>query len=106
MPNVQFKNSDLLKAVARLGPGQFDDFLDRALSLRERSNGRTLSAKESRLIQRINRGIPSLTRTVRTPGIVDVLGRLRTQGWLGGSQAEAGVGGNRDSNACAGTAVT
>src|SRR5438105_11730586 len=58
MANIQLKDRDLLEAVARLGPEEFDAFLDQALSIRKRSKGPTLSAKESRLIQRINRGIP------------------------------------------------
>jgi hypothetical protein len=77
MANIQLKNRDLLEAVARLGPEEFDDFLDRALSLRRRSHGPTLSAKESRLIQRINRGIPDDVFDRH-----DQLARKRNQGSL------------------------
>jgi hypothetical protein len=58
MATVQLKDNELLKAVVRLGPEEFDAFLDQALSLRKLSRPMTLSARESRLIQRINRPIP------------------------------------------------
>ena len=58
MATVQPMDNELLKAVVRLGPEEFDAFLDQTLSLRKPSKRATLSARESRLIQRINRPIP------------------------------------------------
>ncbi|HJZ89396.1 MAG TPA: hypothetical protein VKE40_00895 [Gemmataceae bacterium] len=48
----------MLKAIQQLGPEEFDAFLEQALLLRRRPRVATLSAVESRLIQRINRGLP------------------------------------------------
>jgi hypothetical protein len=58
MATVEVNGRDLLKAVQQLPPDDLDAFLEKALSLRSRPRADTLSAKESRLIQRINRGIP------------------------------------------------
>jgi hypothetical protein len=58
MATVEVNGRDLLQAVQQLPPEDLDAFLEQALSLRTRPRADTLSAKESRLIQRINRGIP------------------------------------------------
>jgi hypothetical protein len=58
MATVTANGTGLLKAVQQLGPDEFDTFLEQAISLRERPRGATLSAKESKLIQKINRGLP------------------------------------------------
>lgn len=48
---------DLLNAIKKLGPDELDAFIDQALSLR-RPRPKTLSAAETRLLKRINRGLP------------------------------------------------
>jgi hypothetical protein len=58
MPTNQISGPDLLKAVQQLGPAEFDAFLDEVLSQRKQPRPETLSAEESKLIKRINRGIP------------------------------------------------
>jgi hypothetical protein len=58
MATVQIKESELLEAVVRLAPEEFDAFIDQALSRRKSSRISTLPAKEGRLIQRINLAIP------------------------------------------------
>jgi hypothetical protein len=59
MPTIQLNGSDLLEAVRKMAPEEFDAFLEQALSTRRnRPRTATLSAKESKLIKRINRGIP------------------------------------------------
>lgn len=57
MATIQISGPDLLKAVKQLGPDELDAFLEQALSLRGRHKAATLSAQESRLIKRINRGL-------------------------------------------------
>ena len=58
MAIAQIKESDLLEAVIRLAPEKFDACIDQALTHRKPSGVSTLSARESRLIQRINRALP------------------------------------------------
>ena len=58
MATIEVSGPDLLKAVRQLGPEELDAFLEQALSLRRRPRAATLSAEESRLIKRINRGLP------------------------------------------------
>jgi hypothetical protein len=58
MPTMQANGTDLLKAIQQLGPDEFDALLEQALTLRRRTNAVTLSVKESRLIELINRGLP------------------------------------------------
>ncbi len=58
MATTGVSGPDLLKAVQQLGPEEFDAFLEQALSLRNRPRAATLSAQESKLIKRINRGLP------------------------------------------------
>jgi hypothetical protein len=41
-----------------MAPEEFDAFIERALSLRTERRESRLSAKETRLIERINRGLP------------------------------------------------
>lgn len=59
MATGEIGRPELLKAVQQLGPEEFDRFLEQALALRKPSKPATLSAKESRLLARINRGIPA-----------------------------------------------
>jgi hypothetical protein len=58
MATVEANGPELLKAVSKLGPEEFDAFLEQALSLRNRPRPAALSGQESRLIKRINRGLP------------------------------------------------
>jgi hypothetical protein len=58
MATGQVSRPELLKAVQQLGPEEFDAFLEQALALRKSSKPAVLSATESRLLERINRGIP------------------------------------------------
>ncbi|MCI0680819.1 MAG: hypothetical protein L0Y71_01835 [Gemmataceae bacterium] len=44
--------------MKRLGPDEFDKFIEQALALRARPRSATLSAAETRLLKRINRGLP------------------------------------------------
>jgi hypothetical protein len=53
------KSPDLLKAVELMGPEEFDTFIEQALSLHARPKAVTLSAAETKLIKRINRGLPN-----------------------------------------------
>jgi hypothetical protein len=48
----------LLGAVRQMNREEFDAFLAEALSLRAQSTGATLSPEETKLIRRINRGLP------------------------------------------------
>ena len=64
MPVLQVSGPDLLKAVQQLEPDEFDAFLEQALSLRTRTKPATLSATETRLITRINRGLPNEVSTL------------------------------------------
>jgi len=57
MAVTEVSGPDLLKAVKQLGPEEFDAFLEQALSLRRGHKAATLSARESRLIKQINRGL-------------------------------------------------
>jgi hypothetical protein len=49
---------ELLKTVQQLAPEELDAFLEKALLLRNQPTADKLSAEESRLIKRINRGLP------------------------------------------------
>ena len=57
MSAYHMSGPDLLKAVEQLGPKELDAFLEQAAALRKRPTT-TLSERESRLIERINRGLP------------------------------------------------
>jgi hypothetical protein len=59
MPTIEVSSEDLLNTVKRLPPEEFDAFIEKALSLRTERRGPTLSADETRLITRINRGLPA-----------------------------------------------
>jgi hypothetical protein len=59
MPATQINGSDLLQAVKQMGPDEFNAFVEQAYSLRSPTRSARLSANESKLIQRINRGIPA-----------------------------------------------
>ncbi|HEX3150726.1 MAG TPA: hypothetical protein VHR66_21790 [Gemmataceae bacterium] len=58
MPATPINDADLLKVVKQMGPVELDAFLEQALRLRVPSKTARLSATESKLIERINRGIP------------------------------------------------
>jgi len=58
MGTIEVSGPELLKAVQQLGPEELDAFLEKALSLRNQPRADRLSAEESRLIKRINRGLP------------------------------------------------
>jgi hypothetical protein len=59
MPTIEISNADLLNAVQQMAPEEFDAFIEQALSLRAPSKAATLSAEETGLIERINRGLPA-----------------------------------------------
>lgn len=50
---------DLLDAVTKLPPEELDALIEQAVSLRKASRVRKLSAMETVLIRRINRGLPA-----------------------------------------------
>jgi hypothetical protein len=58
MPVTSSVPTPLLDALTQLAPDEFASLLEQAAALRSKSNPSRLSAKESRLILRINRGIP------------------------------------------------
>jgi hypothetical protein len=58
MPTIEVSGPELLKAVQQLAPEELDAFLEKALLLRNQPTADKLSAEESRLIKRINRGLP------------------------------------------------
>jgi hypothetical protein len=51
-------NGDLLDAVKEMSPSEFDAFIEKALSVRRRTRTATLSREETKLVERINRGLP------------------------------------------------
>ncbi|MBM3994585.1 MAG: STAS/SEC14 domain-containing protein [Planctomycetes bacterium] len=59
MSTVEVSETDLLEAVSKLTPSEFDLFIEQALSIRPRSSIGELSAEETQLLQRINRGLPA-----------------------------------------------
>lgn len=58
MPATAANGKKLLDTVRRMTPEEFDAFLGEALSLRALPKA-TLSAQETKLIKRINRGLPA-----------------------------------------------
>jgi hypothetical protein len=58
MATIEVSGPELLKAVQQLAPEELDAFLEKALLLRSQPKADKLSAEESRLIRRINRGLP------------------------------------------------
>ena len=58
MATIELSAPELLKAVRQLGPKELDAFLEKALLLRKEPRAAKLSAEESKLIKRINRGLP------------------------------------------------
>jgi hypothetical protein len=48
----------LLIAIKQMAPVEFDAFLEEALHVRQQARSTTLSAAETTLIKRINRGLP------------------------------------------------
>jgi hypothetical protein len=59
MPSTVTNGKQLLTVVKQMEPEEFDAFLEEALASRPRHTGATLSARETKLIQRINRGMPA-----------------------------------------------
>ncbi len=57
MPTIEITRENLLEAVRQMSPGEFDAFIERAMRMRSPAKAATLSAEESRLIERINRGL-------------------------------------------------
>jgi hypothetical protein len=58
MPIIEVNGKDLLDVVKEMAPEEFEAFIEKALSVRPRARTTTLSAQETKLIQRINRGLP------------------------------------------------
>ncbi|HLW66080.1 MAG TPA: hypothetical protein VKS79_12285 [Gemmataceae bacterium] len=58
MAATDANGKDLLNAVKEMPPEEFDAFLEAACRLRMPAPRSTLSAKETHLIERINRGLP------------------------------------------------
>lgn len=59
MPTIEVNSKDLLDAVKQLPPAEFEAFIAEALALRQPATDARLSPAETRLIQRINRGLPA-----------------------------------------------
>ena len=59
MPTIAANGKHLLDAVKQMAPEEFDAFIDEALSVRTQAKSAILSAAETKLIKRINRGLPS-----------------------------------------------
>ena len=62
MPASSSNGSNLLDAVKKMTTEEFDAFLEEAASVRSAGRTTKLSKRESHLIQRINRGLPSDVR--------------------------------------------
>lgn len=58
MATIELSGPELLKAVQQLRPEEFNAFLEKALLLRNQPQADKLSAEETKLIKRINRGLP------------------------------------------------
>jgi len=62
MPTIQVEahlsRRDLLKAAEQLDPAEFQQFVAEVLGLRARRQAPPLSAAESELLLRVNRGLP------------------------------------------------
>ena len=58
MPTIEISGQNLLDAVKQMAPEEFDAFIERAISLRSQPTASKLSAHETKLISRINRGLP------------------------------------------------
>lgn len=58
MPPITANGKDLLELVKRMPPEEYATFIEKALAVRPSPRAATLSAKETRLIERINRGLP------------------------------------------------
>jgi hypothetical protein len=58
MPSSATRSKDLLNAIKQMAPEEFDTFLDEALHVRQQGRAATLSAAETKLIKRINCGLP------------------------------------------------
>lgn len=58
MPTIEITGQDLLDVIKRMAPDEFDAFIEQALSLRPQHKSTALSPRESKLIARINRGLP------------------------------------------------
>jgi hypothetical protein len=56
---VEARSQRLLDAVKKLPPDEFDALIADALALRRPSQSPRLSAAETRLLKRINRGLPA-----------------------------------------------
>jgi hypothetical protein len=58
VPTIEITGQDLLDAVKQMAPDEFDAFIKQALSQRPQPKTSTLSPRESKLIARINQGLP------------------------------------------------
>jgi hypothetical protein len=58
MPTIAANGNDLLDLVKKMPPEEYLTFIEKALALRPSPRSATLSVKETRLIERINRGLP------------------------------------------------
>ena len=77
MPVIEVSARDLLDRVRQMPPDEFDKFIERALSLRAERPTSTLSSEETKLVRRINRGLP-----VELRKRFDRLARRRKRGTL------------------------
>jgi hypothetical protein len=57
MPTVEISSNKLLDAVRQMPPEEFTAFIEQALALRPQPKTTILSAEETKLIERINRGL-------------------------------------------------
>lgn len=63
MPNAPITSKDLLDQVKRMSSEEFDDFISRAIKLRNGSAAPRLSRRETELVEKVNRGLsPALAK--------------------------------------------
>ncbi len=58
MPPIENNGAGLLELVKKLPREEYDAFIETALALRPPARTSMLSAKETKLVERINRGLP------------------------------------------------
>jgi hypothetical protein len=59
MATIEINGKDLLDVIRQMPQEEFDTFIEGALALRKQPRGATLSLEETKLIKRINRGLPA-----------------------------------------------
>ncbi len=57
MPTIESNDTHLLDLVKKMPPEEYEAFIEKALAVRPAARTTTLSAKETMLFERINRGL-------------------------------------------------